>query len=160
MAKKKAAKKKKVAKKKTAKKKVAKKKTAKKKVAKKKTTKKKVAKKKTTKKKTSKKKGTKKADSLKKSDEIIWSANNEGLEATLANALEMEGALSTLFTYIGKKYTEEVGKERVMDVTIGEILNTDIVPEKTKSVDVAPKVKVNKEEEKDIEDEDYTFNFI
>merc|ERR1712054_203725 len=98
------------------KKKVAKKKVAKKKVAKKKVVKKKPAKKKT---------GTKKADSLKKGEEIIWSANNEGLETTLANALEMEGALSTLFTYIGKKYTEEVGKEKVMDVTIGEILNTD-----------------------------------
>ena len=156
MAKKKAAKKK-VAKKKVAKKKVAKKKVAKKKVAKKKPAKKKA----TTKKPAKKKKGTKKADSLKKSDDIIWSANNEGLEATLANALEMEGALSTLFTYIGKKYTEEVGKEKVMDVTIGEILNTDKVPEKRKSVDVAPKAKVNQEEEeKDIEDEDYTFNFI
>ena len=72
----------------------------------------------------------------------------------------MEGALSTLFTYIGKKYTEEVGKEKVMDVTIGEILNTENVPKERKTIDVSPKKKVEQEEEKDIEDEDYTFNFI
>ena len=72
----------------------------------------------------------------------------------------MEGALSTLFTYIGKKYTEEVGKEKVMNVTIGEILNTENVPKERKTIDVSPKKKVNQEEEKDVEDEDYAFNFI
>ena len=185
MAKKKAAKKK-VAKKKTAKKKVAKKKTkkkaAKKKVAKKKTkkkaakkkvakktTKKKAAKKKvtkkTTKKKTSKKKAKKrpakkKANSLTNAEEIIWSANNEGIESALERATELESALSTLFTYVGQKYTTQVGKEKVMDVTIGEVLNTEEVTQAETKQDVAPKAKTEERDEDDVESEDYKFNFL
>ena len=186
MAKKKAAKKK-VAKKKTAKKKVTKKKAAKKKVAKKKVAKKKVAKKKTKKKatkkkvakKTTKKKATKKkvakkttkkkakkrpakkkADSLTNAEEIIWSANNEGIESALERATELESALSTLFTYVGQKYTTQVGKEKVMDVTIGEVLNTEEVTQAETKQNVAPKAKAEERDEDDVESEDYKFNFL
>ena len=182
MAKKKAAKKK-VAKKKVAKKKTTKKKAAKKKVAKKatkkKATKKKTAKKatkkkatknqtakkatkkKATKKKTAKKRpAKKKADSLTNAEDIIWSANNEGIESALERATEMESALSTLFTYVGQKYTTQVGKEKVMDVTIGEVLNTEEVTLAETKQNVAPKTKSEEKDEEDVESEDYKFNFL
>ncbi|MEE2744640.1 MAG: hypothetical protein VYD54_12075 [Bdellovibrionota bacterium] len=186
MAKKKAAKKKvakkKVAKKKTTKKKVAKKATKKKatkkktakKATKKKATKKKTAKKatkkkatkkktakKATKKKTAKKRpAKKKADSLTSAEDIIWSANNEGIESALERATEMESALSTLFTYVGQKYTTQVGKEKVMDVTIGEVLNTEEVTLAETKQNVAPKTKSEEKDEEDVESEDYKFNFL
>ena len=36
-----------------------------------------------------------------------------------------------------------------MDVTIGEILNTENVPKERKTIDVSPKKKVEQEEEKE-----------
>ena len=165
MAKKKVAKKK-ATKKKVAKKKVTTKKATKKKVAKKKATKKKVAKKKATKKKATKKKVTKRKKPAKKKaspltqEEIIWSANNEGIERALEQAGDLEPALSTIFTYIGQKYTDKAGKEKVMNVTIGEVLNTEEVTPNKPLKSVAPKQKTNPLYEEDEEEEDYKFNFL
>jgi hypothetical protein len=163
---KKKATKKKVAKKKATKKKVTKKKATKKKVAKKKATKKKVAKKKATKKKVAKKKVTKRKKPAKKKaspltqEEIIWSANNEGIEKALEQAGELESALSTIFTYIGQKYTDKAGKDKVMSVTIGEVLNTEEIIHNEPIKPVALKQKTNVLYEEDEEEEDYKFNFL